>query len=214
MDDRTDEDRTLEALGRAVVPREAPPACPGARPPDAALLDGDRLLPLDRPVHEDRGPVLAVGSNASPAQPRHKPAEFGVTSRVPMVKARVTGVDVGVSAHVSLMGYVRARACRSGAAPSAGRGCLRPTSGPRSPKAGCNRTSSRASTGTASYNDGAAGAPRRHTGDRRVLIGELLVALPRLGELFGDTPEAFCARARADRGLCDRGTRLFAGEGL
>ena len=34
------------------------------------------------------------------------------------------------------------------------------------------------------------------------------------GELFGGSPEEFCARARADLGLCARGTRLFAEEEL
>jgi hypothetical protein len=30
--------------------------------------------------------------------------------------------------------------------------------------------------------------------------------------MFGVTPEEFCAHARADAGLCERGTRLFAKE--
>jgi hypothetical protein len=33
-----------------------------------------------------------------------------------------------------------------------------------------------------------------------------------LRELFGVTPEQFCARARGNVGLCERGTRLFAEE--
>src|SRR5689334_11822688 len=101
-------DRTLEALGLAEAPRDHPLLYPGAWPPDSGLLDGDRLLPLDRLVHEDRVPVLAVGSNASPAQLRHKMAEHGIVSPVPMVRTRVTGIDIGVSAHVSLLGYVSA----------------------------------------------------------------------------------------------------------
>ncbi|MRT45033.1 hypothetical protein FGX00_04205, partial [Xylella fastidiosa subsp. multiplex] len=66
------------------------------------------LLPLDRLTHEDRVPVLAVGSNACPGQLRHKMRQSGIASPVPMVRARVTGLDVGVSAHVSRLGYVSA----------------------------------------------------------------------------------------------------------
>lgn len=98
----------LEALGLAEAPRDHPLLYPGAWPADSGLLDGDRLLPLDRLRHEDRVPVLAVGSNASPAQLRHKMAEYGITSPIPMVRTRVTGIDIGVSAHVSLLGYVSA----------------------------------------------------------------------------------------------------------
>jgi hypothetical protein len=35
-----------------------------------------------------------------------------------------------------------------------------------------------------------------------------------LRKRFGATPEEFCARARADARLCERGTRLFAEEKL
>ena len=102
------EDRTLEALGLAEAPRDHPLLYPGGWPAGSGLLDGDRLLPLDRLVHEDRTPVLAVGSNACPGQLRHKMAESGITSPVPMVRTRVTGIRVGVSAHVSRLGYVSA----------------------------------------------------------------------------------------------------------
>ena len=80
---------TLNALGLAEAPRDHPLRYPGAWPADSALLDGDRLvplagaLPLDRWRHEDRAPVLAVGSNASPGQLRHKMAEFAITSPIP-----------------------------------------------------------------------------------------------------------------------------------
>ena len=71
------------------------------------------MLPLDTLVFEDRVPVLSVGSNACPAQLVHKMAERGVECRVPMVKARVTGIGIGVSAHVSLLGYLSASPFRS-----------------------------------------------------------------------------------------------------
>ncbi len=81
------EDRTLRALGLDVVPREHPLEYPGAWPRESGLLDGDRLLPLDRWAFEDRVPVISVGSNACPAQLRHKLAESGIVSPLPMVRA-------------------------------------------------------------------------------------------------------------------------------
>ena len=53
-------DRTLAALGLNVVPREHPLEYPGAWPRESGLLDGDRLLPLDRWAFEDRVPVIGV----------------------------------------------------------------------------------------------------------------------------------------------------------
>ncbi|MER6082084.1 hypothetical protein ABT156_27935, partial [Streptomyces sp. NPDC001833] len=101
--------RTLAELGLDEAPRDHPLTYPGVWPTDSGLLDGDRLLPLDRLVHDgDRVPVLAVGSNASPAQLQHKMAESGVIGQIPMVRTRVSGLDVGVSAHVSRLGYVSA----------------------------------------------------------------------------------------------------------
>ncbi|MDT0610528.1 hypothetical protein [Streptomyces lancefieldiae] len=236
------EDRTLRALGLAGVPREEPLLYPGAWPRESGLLDGDRLLPLDGPVHEDgadRVPVLAIGSNASPGQLRHKMAEFGIGSPIPMVKSRVTGVDVGVSAHVSRMGYVSASPVRAPgvvrelfvlwldaeqlAVIDASEGV--PMAAGNFDRAWLPATDVRVETadgtvlrGTYAYvnrhgvlHDGN-GAPRRHPGEQRPLLTELLQGSARLRELFGVTPEEFCARARADRRLCERGTRLFAEE--
>jgi hypothetical protein len=106
--DGRDGHRTLEALGLADAPRDHPLTCPGAWPTDSGLLDGDLLSPLDRLTFPDRTPVLAVGSNACPGQLRHRPRESRTSSPIPMVKARVTGIDVGVSGHVGRMGYVSA----------------------------------------------------------------------------------------------------------
>jgi hypothetical protein len=231
---------TLEALGLAEAPRDHPLSYPGAWPASSALLDGDRLVPLSRDLrwHEDRAPVLAVGSNASPAQLRHKMAEFGIISPIPMVRARVTGVDVGVSAHVSRMGYVSASPFR---APDAVRelfviwldaeqlavvdasegvplsdGNYRRAWLP-APEVRVELPGGRTLPGVHSYvnrhgvlHDGT-GAPRPHPGQRELLT-ELLVGSARLRELFGVTPEQFVARARADRRLCAAGTRLFADE--
>ena len=55
-----------------------------------------------------RTPVLAVGSNASPAQVRRKMANAGLPTQVPVTAVRVRGLTVGVSAHVSRPGYLPA----------------------------------------------------------------------------------------------------------
>ncbi|MET8483948.1 hypothetical protein ACIQVF_21065 [Streptomyces tendae] len=235
------EDRTLRALGLAGVPREEPLLYPGAWPRESGLLDGDRLLPLDRAVYEEDGrvPVLAIGSNASPAQLRHKMAEFGIDAPIPMVRSRVTGLDIGVSAHVSRMGYVSA-------SPVGAPGTVRelfvlwldaeqlavidasegvPMAGGNFDRVWLPAPDVRVEPGGGSVLRGAyayvnrhgvlhdgTGAPRRHPGAQRPLITELLHGSARLRALFGATPEEFCARARADRRLCDRGTRLFAEE--
>lgn len=191
-------------------------------------------------MHEDRTPVLAIGSNASPGQLRHKMAQFRIDSPVPMVRARVTGVDVGVSAHVSRMGYVSA-------SPVAAPGTVRElfviwldarqlsvidaSEGVPLPDGNYRRAWLPASRVTIELDGGerlpgahvyvnqhgvlhdGTGVPRSHPG-QRALLGELLLRLPRLRELFGATPEEFCARARADRALCARGTRLFVEEEL
>jgi hypothetical protein len=232
--------RTLESLGLAETPREHPLLYPGAWPSGSGLLDGDRMLPLDRLVHDDRVPVLAIGSNACPGQLRHKMAESGITSPVPMVKARVTGLDVGVSAHVSRMGYVSAspftapRTLRelfviwldveqltvvdaSEGVPlpygNYGRAWL------PAPDVRVELPDGTSLPGVFSYVNrrgvlrNGARTPRTHPG-QRALLSELLSGSSRLRELFGVTPEEFCARARADRRLCERGTRLLAEEKL
>ncbi|WP_406350540.1 hypothetical protein [Streptomyces sp. NBC_00658] len=232
--------RTLEALGLAEAPRDHPLSYPGKWPQTSGLLDGDRLLPLKRLVYEDRVPVVAVGSNACPAQLRHKMAEFGVSSPIPMVRAAVTGIGVGVSAHVSLTGYVSASPFQAPGTVSelfitwldaAQLAVVDASEGVTTPTGAYDRArlssedfrieleSGELLPGAYVYvnrrgvlHDGT-GTPRGHPGERPLLTS-LLAGSPRLRELFGDTPEEFCARARFDRALCARGTRLFAEEGL
>ncbi|WP_405631518.1 hypothetical protein OG933_37980 [Streptomyces sp. NBC_00016] len=232
--DARDEHRTLRALGLADAPRDHPLSYPGAWPATSGLLQGDELLPLDRLTHPGRTPVVAVGSNASPAQLRHKMAEFGVTSPIPMVKARVTGIDVGVSAHVSRVGYVSASPVDAPAVtrelfviwldpeqlalidatePNYDR-VLLPAPGFRveleNGEALLDAFAYVNHHGVLHNGDG---IPRRHPG-QRALITELLARSTALRELFGATPEEFCARARADARRCERGTELFAEEKL
>ncbi|GGZ35695.1 hypothetical protein [Streptomyces poonensis] len=234
--------RTLKELGLAVAPRAEPLAYPGAWPAESGLLDGDRLLPpaRDRRAYEGRVPVLAVGSNACPGQLRDKLDEFGIRSPVPMVRARVTGVDIGVSAHVSLMGYVSAAPFDSPgtvrelfvlwldaeqlSVVDASEGVMRPSGAYDrvwlpgcdvriEPEAGPSLHGAHAYVNRHGVLHDGTGAPRHHPGERR-LLAELLAGSPRLRELFGRTPEEFSARARFDRGLCDKGTRVFAEEGM
>lgn len=234
------EHRSLHALGLAEVPRMRPLLYPGAWPRESGLLDGDRLLPLDRLVYEDRAPVLAIGSNASPGQLRHKQDQYGITSPLPMVKTRVTGVDVGVSAHVSRMGYVSASPINAPdtvrelfviwldagqlAVVDASEGVPQPAGNYDrawlpAPEVRIELADGSTLPGAYAYvnrhgvlHDGT-GVPRTHPG-QRALLTELQVGLPRFRELFGVVPEEFCARARGDRRLCARGTRLFAEEKL
>jgi hypothetical protein len=55
----------------------------------------------------ERFPVVAVGSNASPGQLSHKfTSERCVSDIVPITLARVRGIGVGHSAHISKAGYI------------------------------------------------------------------------------------------------------------
>ncbi|WP_416482765.1 hypothetical protein [Streptomyces sp. CL12] len=227
---------TLEELGPAGVQREDPLTYPGAWPARSGLLHGDRMLPLTRLVYDDRTPVLAVGSHACPGQLRHKMAEFGLDSPVPMVRSRVRGLDVGVSAHVSRMGYVSASPVKSPSVTrelfvlwldrrqldviDASEGAPLPDGNFRrawlpAPDVQVQLADGTVLSGAYAYvnrhgvlHDGT-GAPRRHPG-QRPLLTELLASSQRLRELFGVSPEEFSERARGDVRLCARGTRLFA----
>jgi hypothetical protein len=99
---------------------EADRAEPDRAEPDRADPDGSdspdlQRLTLDRYLQNAGGspvaslvPVLAVGSNASPAQLRRKLANAGLPVLVPITAVRVSGLAVGVSAHVSRPGYLPA----------------------------------------------------------------------------------------------------------
>lgn len=235
-----EEDRTLRALGLEKAPREHPLLYPGAWPRDSGLLDGERLLPPERLTYADRVPVLTVGSNACPGQLRHKMAESGIITPVPMTRTRVTGVDIGVSAHVSRMGYVSHSPVR---APGAVRdlfviwldarqlAVIDASEGAPRPDGNFHRVWLPAPDVRIALADGSAlpgayayvnrhgvlhdgtGVPRAHPGQRELLT-ELLARVPGMRELFGDSPEEFCERARGSLGLCARGTRLFRERGL
>ncbi|WP_406728791.1 hypothetical protein WJ438_35170 [Streptomyces sp. GD-15H] len=232
------EDRTLRALGLAEAPREHPLLYPGVWPRESGLLDGDLLLPLDRLVHEDRTPVLAIGSNAFPGQLRYEIAQFGIFSPAPTVRTRTTGVDVGVSAHVSRTGCVSASPVNAPsrvrdlfvlwldaeqfAVTDASEGVPLPDGNYDrawlpAPDVRIERSDGTSLPGAYVYvnrhgvlHDGT-DAPRTHPG-QRPLLSELLLNSPASRTMFGVFTEQFSARAHADRLLCARGTRLSAEE--
>ena len=263
------DDRTLEALGLSVVPREHPLSYPGRWPRESGLLHGDHLLPLrpaadeppgewtvegtvegtvngaassldaflagiGHPPVERRVPLLAIGSNASPAQLRHKLRERTV---VPMTRARVSGIGIGVSAHVSLMGYVSASPFRAPGRTrelfviwldadqlrlvDASEGLFTPSGNYQRlalPDSSVQLESGQVPDGVQLYVNrrgvlhNGSPVPRPHA-EQRELLKALLDESASLRALFGATPEEFVLRARGDRALCAAGTRLFADEG-
>lgn len=63
------------------------------------------LADLNAAPMENRQPIVAIGSNASPGQLLHK-YRSGPRPVIPMTTAEITNLDVGYSAHVSRAGYV------------------------------------------------------------------------------------------------------------
>ncbi|MFE0104431.1 hypothetical protein [Streptomyces sp. NPDC059009] len=197
------------------------------------------LMCANEPLVGDRFPVISVGSNACPAQLCHKMEGLGVSSTIPMVEARVTGIDIGVSAYVSPMGYVSASPFHSPGLTqdlfvtwldAAQLEIVDESEGISDPAGEYDRVllsgseyrmelpSGELLGGAYLYvhrygviHDGTA-APRRHPGERQLLT-ELLAESRQLREWFGDTPEEFSSRARGNAELCEKGTRLFADEG-
>lgn len=128
-----DSDRSLEALGLAGVPALAPLTYPGSLVTEPGLLHDDEYLALrpagdrvgdwkldsdpafslddylagiDQPLVGERHPVVAIGSNASPGQLRHKLSRLGLPVVVPISPLHIEGLNIGVSAHISPAGYV------------------------------------------------------------------------------------------------------------
>ncbi len=73
---------------------------------DAAFSLDDYLAGIDQPLVGERHPVVAIGSNASPGQLRHKLSRLGLPVVVPISPLRIAGLNIGVSAHISPAGYV------------------------------------------------------------------------------------------------------------
>jgi hypothetical protein len=193
---------------------------------DATTLD-DALRNAARPALADRHPVVAVGSNGSPAQ-LHRKFEGRADLLVPMTYATVHGLLPGVSAHVSRPGYVPA-------APVLALGAVA-----RLPVLWLDDVQLSVLDATepnyrrhplpetASVDDGwrpdlyagrhgclvdRGGEPFTLTGQAD-LLATLLADLPALGRLTGATvPEEFVARVRDDSDLRERVRLLWRHEG-
>ncbi|MEV6669992.1 hypothetical protein [Streptomyces sp. NPDC051162] len=201
---------------------------------DGPTLDAV-LEVLRAPTTGRRHPVIAVGSNASPAQLHHKLAGGGLPTTAPMIPVRVRGIGVGCSGHIGRHGYVAA-------APYADPGAeltlviswldtaqLREVDrtefnyrrvllpGDRFPML---MPSGEALGGAYLYvsrhgvlTDTADGRPLPGGGDQRALLTRLLTASPALRDLLGTGPESWVERARADEAVRDEGRRIFREHG-
>jgi hypothetical protein len=177
-------------------------------------------------------PVLAVGSNASPAQTRRKLAQAGLPTLVPITAVTVRGLAVGVSAHVSRPGYLPATpvpdpdavsnlwvvwlnpaalAAIDATEPNYDRVRLsaqRPVqlvTGQPVPACWVYRSRH-------GYLVNQAGEPR-HLTDQPTLISALLADLPALAELAGSTPQQWIERTR-DAATRDTIRAAFVSAGL
>jgi len=181
----------------------------------------------------ERVPVLAVGSNAAPAQIRRKLSAAALTAAVPVTAVTVDGLSVGVSAHVSKAGYVPATPVPDPAAKARrmwvtwlapdelqamdqtepnydrvrvpGSCSVRLT--PVQALPACWLYVSRHG-----YLTERSGEPRTLT-DQSDLMSRLLAEIPALTDLAGTTPDEWISRAR-DQGTRDRIRDLFRSSGL
>ncbi|GAA3145135.1 hypothetical protein ACFQ0X_15100 [Streptomyces rectiviolaceus] len=254
------EDRSLAALGLDVVPALQPLTYPGRPVPGPSLLTGDELLPLGvRPlplgqwhvagraldeVLGERGqtplsgrqPVIAVGSNASPAQVAYKLIRRSIPATVPMVPVRVSGIAVGCSAHIGRVGYVAAapyldpavettlvvswldqdqfRAVDETEFPNYRRALI--PGGDFALVMPSGEELDRASLYVSSYGvlvDPVTGLPRPGGGDQAALLASLIGGSPALRRLLGPGPGDWVRKAAADRTLRELAARAFADAG-
>ena len=185
------------------------------------------------PLTGDRVPVLAVGSNAGPAQLRRKLCTAGLAAAVPVAAVTVDGLSVGVSAHVSKAGYVPATPVPDPLAksqrmwvtwlapdelqtmdttepnydrlPVPGWCSIRLT--PVQPLSGCWLYVSHHG-----YLTERSGEPRTLT-DQSSLISSLLAELSALTDLAGTSPEEWVSRAR-DQNTRDAIRDVFRSSGI
>jgi hypothetical protein len=184
------------------------------------------------PSAASRTPVLAVGSNASPAQLQRKLSNVGRPTLVPITAVSVHGLVVGVSAHVSRPGYLPATPVPSADARSdlwilwldeaelaavdatepnydrirlPDRCPVRLTTG--QPVTGCWVYLSRHG-----YLLNEAGEPRRLT-DQPTLISALLAEIPALASLGGTSPQQWIERTH-DAAVRDAIREIFGSMGL
>ena len=200
------------------------------RRPDRSL--DSLLLEGGGPSAAARTPVLAVGSNASPAQVRRKMANAGLPTQVPITAVTVRGLAVGVSAHVSRPGYLPATPVPDPAAESelwvlwldnvalAAVDATEPNYHRvrLSARYPVRLTSGQVVAGAWVYVSrqghllNAVGQPRRLT-DQATLITALLAELPELQALAGTDPEQWIKRTR-DPAVRDAIRGQFRSKGL
>ncbi|WP_432035764.1 hypothetical protein [Streptomyces cucumeris] len=258
-------DRSLAALGFADVPARQPLCYPGRPVTSPALLTGGELWPLEpaegrlgswpvpgpdghrvpldtalarlgAPTAGARTPVVAVGSNASPAQLHHKLSRLDDRYAVPMVPVDITGIAVGASAHIGRHGYVasapftapRQRTALVVSWLDAGqlaavdateypnyRRVLLPGAGfPMVLPSGERLGGAYLYTGVRGVlRDPDGTAPLPGGGDQSALLTRLLAASDRLRTLLGPDPRSWVRRASADPAVREAGTRAFRDEG-
>ncbi|MEV0198775.1 hypothetical protein [Nonomuraea sp. NPDC050691] len=225
-------------------PMAMPLTYPGLLPQGPGVLADRRFLPLtgrDGDWHVEGSPidtwlaargaapmrsrhaVVAVGSNAAPAQLHRKFTRHRVPAVVPLTRVRVRGLAPGVSAHISRFGYIPAApvavpgvselfvswvdgeqlAALDRTEPNYRRRVLDPGAhpvtfdGPDRP-AGAGQIACHVYEGLHGCLADESGRPVRLTSQRR-LIGALLGASAELARVCGGTPEEFVVRVRDPR---------------
>jgi hypothetical protein len=231
-----------------------PLSYPGRWPTAPVLLSGTHLLPLavrpgrlggwelpggaalDSALGADpagrRSPVLAIGSNGSPAQLAYKLDRADVAAVLPMVPARVGGLGAGVSAHISKTGFVSASPYADPEIEStlvvswldAAQLAAVDRTEPNYHRVFLPGTAFPVVLPSGERLDGCHAYVNRHgvladdgrpwpAPDQRTLLGRLLAASAALRELFGPSPETFVARARSSPELRAAGAAVFRAEG-
>ncbi|WP_327661570.1 MULTISPECIES: hypothetical protein [unclassified Streptomyces] len=226
-----DPSRTLVSLGYDTVPALTPLSYPGRPVTAPALLRGDELLDLDveRELPRwtaDRTPVLAVGSNAAPAQVAYKLKKLGLPVVVPMVPLPTRGIGVGCSAHIGRNGYVAAapypdpRAARTLVVSWLDAAQLKAVDATELPNYRRTTVPGAPVPGLQMYVgehgvlvDPGTGAPRAGGGDQAGLLSALMAASPELAALLGPAPRDWVRRAAASPAVREEGTRILRSGG-
>ncbi|WP_246585848.1 hypothetical protein [Streptomyces yatensis] len=219
-------------------PMGRPKERPEERPEESPTHPLDTLLTtLGHPPTATRHPLIAVGSNASPAQLHHKLSRPGHPATVPMVPVDVHGIAVGCSAHIARYGYVASAPYTAPGArtplviswldteqlaavdateyPNYRRVLLSGTEYPMVMPSGERLGGAYLYVGERGVLMSPDGTerPLPGGGDQSALLSRLLAGSPRLRELLGPDPGTWVARAGADPAVRKAGTRIFQEEG-
>ncbi|EXU67978.1 hypothetical protein Z951_10975 [Streptomyces sp. PRh5] len=195
------------------------------------------LTQLGHPPTPHRHPVIAVGSNASPAQLHHKLSRPGRPATVPMVPVDVHGIAVGCSAHIGRYGYVASAPYTAPGArtplviswldaeqlaavdateyPNYRRVLLPGSQYPMVMPSGERLRGAYLYVGERGVLMSPDGTerPLPGGGDQSALLTRLLAGSPRLRALLGPDPRAWVTRAGGDPAVRRTGTRIFQEEG-